>query len=209
MTHERTDDEAPNIDWDSPDDDPIVEEVRRVRAELAAEFGGNRELQDAARRVENWACSLEGVTLDRNSPNELPLPQELAGLVLNREEFIRRVRMCRGVYGKYAPDLNAYNEDARYRARVLGFEEESFVVQPSDFPPDWTVPWEWPDEEEEEPAESKSEHAAAKPTPHDPASRQASHQGASARTSDNGGADPASHDAAPEQRGERGELNRS
>ncbi len=59
--------------------------------------------------------------------------------------------MWRSIRGKRVPDLDAYNEDARYRARVLGFPEESFVVQPSDFPPDWNI---W-DEMAQEPSASE------------------------------------------------------
>jgi hypothetical protein len=49
-------------------------------------------------------------------------------LIPDREDFIQNVRMRRTVAATREPDLDAYNEDARRRALVLGFPAETFVV---------------------------------------------------------------------------------
>ncbi len=137
MSNNPTHEENPILENSGMYDDPL-EELRRIRIEIAAEFGGNRELQLAALRVETWACGITEVSLGRNAhgPKEPDLPSDMSGLIPDREVFIERVRMWRSIRGKREADLDAYNEDARRRARVLGFPEESFVVSPNDFPPD-------------------------------------------------------------------------
>jgi hypothetical protein len=132
-----------------------------IRCELAAEFDFDSERQDWGRKVRAWACGNKyGDPHNPQAPPkeaELPeLPADLSIVIPNREQFIRDVRLSRCVEGKFAPDLEAYNEDARYRARVLGFPEEAFVVSPSDFPPDirsWTQ-FKWEDVEPASPTSS-------------------------------------------------------
>ncbi len=117
------------------DDDPL-EELRRIRTAMAAEFGGDAKLQRVANRLARWAAGLEPVAAaDPFESLEPELRADLSWLLAERDSFIGGVRVNRSVEGKHAPDLDAYNEDARRRARALGFPEESFVVNPSDFPP--------------------------------------------------------------------------
>jgi len=152
MSHEPAND-TPLVDWDSiVDDDPVIAEIRRIRYEIAAEFDFDSERQYLGGKILAWARGDKyGNPQNPQAPledAELPeLPADLSGLIPNRERFIRSVRISRSVTGKYAPDLDAYNEDGRHRARVLGFPEDAFVISPSDFPPDFD-PWtdlEWED----------------------------------------------------------------
>jgi hypothetical protein len=128
LTGEWTEDTA--AEWDA-DDDPIVAEVRRHRQEIRAEYGFDTGRYFAALKVIGYACGRKYVSYDwrdPHGPREAELPADLTGLIPNREKFIMEVRMDRGVTATREPDLDAYNEDARRRALVLGFPAETFVV---------------------------------------------------------------------------------
>ena len=128
MTGEWT--EESFAEWDA-DDDPIVAEVRRTRQAILAEYGYDMDRVSAALTVIEYACGDNHVPSDRRDPDgppEAELPKDLTGLIPNREKFIREVRMDRTVAATRMPDLDAYNEDARRRALVLGFPAETFVV---------------------------------------------------------------------------------
>jgi hypothetical protein len=128
------------VDWDSDDDvDPIIAEIRRFRYERAAQFGFDMKRHSNALRVMGWAAGHKCESFDwrdPHGPREAELPADLTGLIPDREAFIRVVRMMRASTAKREPDLNAYNEDARRRALVLGFPAESFVIHEHEFPPD-------------------------------------------------------------------------
>jgi hypothetical protein len=117
-------------EWDA-DDDPIVAEVRRTRQAIRAQYGFDMARSSAALKVIGYACGTKYVSYDwRNphGPREAELPKDLTGLIPDREDFIQHVRMRRTVTATREPDLDAYNEDARRRALVLGFPAETFVV---------------------------------------------------------------------------------
>jgi hypothetical protein len=117
-------------EWDA-DDDPIVAEVRRARQAIRAQYGFDMARISAALKVIGYACGSKYVSSDwRNphGPREAELPADLTGLIPDREDFIQNVRMRRTVAATREPDLDAYNEDARRRALVLGFPAETFVV---------------------------------------------------------------------------------
>jgi hypothetical protein len=117
-------------EWDA-DDDPIVAEVRRTRQAIRAQYGFDMARMSAALAVIGYACGTKYVSYDwRNphGPREAELPKDLTGLIPDREDFIQHVRMRRTATATREPDLDAYNEDARRRALVLGFPVETFVV---------------------------------------------------------------------------------
>jgi hypothetical protein len=117
-------------EWDA-DDDPIVAEVRRTRQAILAKYGHNIARINAALTVIEYACGDTRVSPDLRdppSPSEADLPKDLTGLIPDREDFIGNVRMRRTVAATRQLDLDAYNEDARRRALVLGFPAETFVV---------------------------------------------------------------------------------
>jgi len=161
MSNQPTDDIPPIIDWDAiVDDDPIVAEVRRIRYEILAEFDFDSTRHHLGGEVLAWACGDKfGDPHNPQAPPkeaELPeLPADLSGLIPNREQFVEYVRDSRRFYAKHEPDLDAYNEDARHRARVLGFPEDAFVVAPSDFPPDFDL-WEELEREDDMPVSATS-----------------------------------------------------
>jgi len=137
LTGEWTEETA--AEWDS-DDDPIIAEVRRHRQEIIAEFDHDWERYNKHLLVLAYAWGRKLVSYDwrdPHGPREPELPADLTGLIPNREDFIRSVRLSRGVQASHEPDLEAYNEDGRRRAVVLGFPPESFVVSKEDFPIDW------------------------------------------------------------------------
>jgi hypothetical protein len=127
-------------EWDA-DDDPIVAEVRRarqeIRREVMTEFGNDQERYNKHLLVVGYACGRKYVSSDWDGQREAELPDDLTGLIPDREGFVTRVRMERGVTASHEPDLGAYNEDGRRRAVALGFPPESFVVSKDDFPIDW------------------------------------------------------------------------
>jgi hypothetical protein len=121
-------------EWDA-DDDPIIAEVRRVRQEIMAEFGGDWQRYEKHLLVRGYARGAKYVSYDwrdPHGPREPELPEDLTGLIPNREEFIREIRLERTAAALHEADLEAYNEDARRRAVVLGFPPESFVVRKED-----------------------------------------------------------------------------
>ena len=122
--------------WDT-DDDPIVAEVRRHRREIMEEFGHDWERYNKYLLAVGYACGSKYVSSDWDGQREAELPDDLSGLIQDREEFISRVRSSRGVTASHEPDLEAYNEDGRRRAVALGLPPESFVVSKDDFPIDW------------------------------------------------------------------------
>jgi hypothetical protein len=141
LTGEWTEETA--AEWDA-DDDPIIAEVRRARqeimAEVRADFGNDWERYNKHLLVKGYARGAKYVSSDwrdPHGPREPGPPADLTGLIPNREDFIRYVRLSRGVTASHEPDLEAYNEDGRRRALVLGFPPESFVVSKDDFPVDW------------------------------------------------------------------------
>jgi len=141
LTGEWTEETA--AEWDA-DDDPIIAEVRRARqeimAEVRAEFGNDWERYNKHLLLRGYACGEKYVSYDwrdPHGPREPELPADLTGLIPNREEFINYVRLSRGVTASHEPDLEAYNEDSRRRAVVLGLPPESFAVSKDDFPVDW------------------------------------------------------------------------
>ena len=142
MNNDPTGNEGSAINGNSiiDDDDPL-EELRRIRQQLYEErkrnFGDDWERYRASLDVESWAAGRKLLHYGETEPREPELPADLTGLIPDREDFIQGVRLLRGVSAKGEPDLDAYNEDGRRRARALGFPEESFVVGPSDFPRDW------------------------------------------------------------------------
>jgi hypothetical protein len=128
MTGEWT--EESDAEWDA-DDDPIVAEVRRARQAIRAKYGFDMDRISAALTVIGYACGHKYVSSDwRNphGPREAELPADLTGLIPDREDFIRQVRLQRSVTAVHEPDLATYNEDARRRALVLGFPAETFVL---------------------------------------------------------------------------------
>ena len=128
MTGEWTDESF--AEWDA-DDDPIVAEVRRTRQANLAKYGFDADRYSAALTVIGYACGDKYVSddwRDPHGPREAELPADLTGLIPDREDFIQNVRMRRTVAATREPDLDAYNEDARRRALVLGFPAETFVV---------------------------------------------------------------------------------
>jgi hypothetical protein len=128
LTGEWTEESA--AEWDA-DDDPIVAEVRRHRQEILAEYDFDMDRYLAALNVIGYACGRKYVSYDwrdPHGPREPELPADLTGLIPNREKFIGEVRRDRTVAATREPDLEAYNEDARRRALVLGFPAETFVV---------------------------------------------------------------------------------
>ena len=128
MTGEWTDESF--AEWDA-DDDPIVAEVRRTRQANLAKYGFDADRYSAALTVIGYACGDKYVSddwRDPHGPREAELPADLTGLIPDREDFIQNVRMRRTVAATREPHLDAYNEDARRRALVLGFPAETFVV---------------------------------------------------------------------------------
>jgi hypothetical protein len=133
LTGEWTEETA--AEWDA-DDDPIIAEIRRHRQEIMAEFNFDGERYRKHLLVLTYACGRKVVSSDwrdPHGPREVELPADLTGLIPNREDFIRSVRLSREIDAQYHPNLDAYNEDARRRAAVLGFPPESFVVSKEDF----------------------------------------------------------------------------
>jgi hypothetical protein len=128
LTGEWTEESA--AEWDA-DDDPIVAEVRRTRQAIRAKYGFDMARISAALTIIGYACGDKYVSSDwrdPHGPREAELPADLTGLIPDREDFIQNVRMRRTVAATREPNLNAYNEDARRRALVLGFPAETFVV---------------------------------------------------------------------------------
>jgi len=122
------------------DDDPIIAEIRRHRREIMAEFDYDFERYRKHLLVRIYACGRKVVSSDwrdPHGPREVELPADLTGLIPNRKDFVRSVRLSRGAEAEVHPDLDAYNEDARRRAVVLGFPPETFVIRPDQFPRDW------------------------------------------------------------------------
>jgi hypothetical protein len=116
-------------EWDA-DDDPIVE-VRRTRQAILAQYDFDMARVSASLTVIEYACGETSVSSDwrdPHAPREADLPKDLTGLIPDREDFIDNVRMRRTVAATRHLDLDAYNEDARRRALVLGFPAETFVV---------------------------------------------------------------------------------
>jgi hypothetical protein len=108
--------------------------------EVITEFGNDWERYTKHLLVLAFACGTKLVSYDwrdPHGPREPEPPADLTGLIPNRKDFIRSVRLSRGVDAQYHPDLDAYNEDARQRAVVLGFPPETFVIRPNQFPRDW------------------------------------------------------------------------
>jgi hypothetical protein len=137
LTGEWTEETA--AEWDA-DEDPIIAEIRRHRQEIIAKFDHDWERYRKHLLVLSYACGTKVVSSDwrdPHGPREVELPADLTGLIPNRKDFIRSVRLSRGVEAEYQPDLEAYNEDARRRAVVLGFPPETFVIRPDQFPSDW------------------------------------------------------------------------
>ena len=117
-------------EWDA-DDDPIVAEVRRTRRAILAQFDFDIARVSASLTVIEYACGDTRISPDLRdppSPSEADLPKDLTGLIPDRQDFIDNVRMRRTVAATRQLDLDAYNEDARRRALVLGFPAETFVV---------------------------------------------------------------------------------
>jgi hypothetical protein len=157
MSNEPAADTVPFFDWDAiVDDDPIIAELRQIRYAISAEFDFDLERSFLGTRILGWACGNKYA--DPDNPRaplkeaELPqLPPDLSKVIPNRQRFIEDVRSSRKWYAKDAPDLEAYNEDGRRRARVLGFPEDAFVISPSDFPPDidlWEALDRWLEEDD-------------------------------------------------------------
>jgi hypothetical protein len=126
-------------EWDA-DDDPIIAEIRRHRQEILAEFDFDMERYRKSLLVLGYARGAKYISSDwrdPHGPREPELPADLTGLIPNREDFIRSVRLSRGVVAEEEPDLAAYNEDGRRRALALGFPADAFEIQPHDIPRDW------------------------------------------------------------------------
>jgi hypothetical protein len=126
-------------EWDA-DDDPLIDEIRRYRQEIMAEFDFDPYRHAASLDIVSYARGWKVVSSDwrdPHGPREVALPADLTGLIPNRARFIRSVRLSRAVTASHEPDLEAYNDDGRRRAVALGFPPESFVVSKEDFPVDW------------------------------------------------------------------------
>jgi hypothetical protein len=114
-----------------PEDHPILVEIRQAQYEIAAQFGFDTGRKFAGLKVISYAAAEKVVSYpgDPRGPHEVELPDDLTGLIPDREDFIRSVRIRRGVYAKHVEDLDAYNEDGRRRAIRLGFPPDSWVIK--------------------------------------------------------------------------------
>ncbi len=114
--------------WDS---DPIIVELREYRKKMLAMFDNDIDRYSRSLVVVGYACAHKYISTDwrdPHGPREAELPTDLTGLIPDREDFINEVRMNRAVEAIGEPNLDAYNEDARRRALILGFPAETFVV---------------------------------------------------------------------------------
>ena len=119
----------PEDEWDwFFDEDEILAELRLIRYDLYIERGGNPELDRRAHQLHCYASGPVGMDADGVVLKDEP-PEDLTGLIPDREEFIGKVKSARSRRALKAADLDAFNDDARRRAVRLGFPPESFVLK--------------------------------------------------------------------------------
>jgi hypothetical protein len=122
----------PEKEWDwIRCDDSILAEIRLHRYEMLAEYDFDIHRLGNALQLKTYACGGKVVSYpgDPRGPHEVELPDDLTGLILDPEDFVRDIRSRRRVDAKFVTDLDAFNEDGRRRAIRLGFPPDSWVIK--------------------------------------------------------------------------------